>query len=80
VAKPDALRGGDASENAKAARAVLDGEAGPHRDIVVLNAAAGLIAGAAAEDLHYGLSIAGAAIDDGRAANVLDQLVTISNA
>jgi anthranilate phosphoribosyltransferase len=80
VAKPAELRGGDASENAKAARAVLDGDAGPHRDIVVLNAAAGLIAGGVVEDLHEGLSIAGAAIDDGRASNALDQLVAISNA
>jgi anthranilate phosphoribosyltransferase len=79
LAKPKDLRGGDAAENAKAARGVLDGEAGPHRDIVVLNAAAGLIAGGVTEDLHEGLSIAGAAIDDGRAANVLDQLVAVSN-
>jgi anthranilate phosphoribosyltransferase len=79
VVKPDELRGGDATENAKAARDVLSGQAGPHRDIVVLNAAAGLIAGGVAEDLHEGLALAGGAIDDGRASDALDKLVAASN-
>lgn len=79
-ADPAALRGGDAAANVAATRAVLSGEPGPHRDIVVLNAAAGLIAAGMAPDLAEGLSAAAAAIDDGRAANALDQLVEQSNA
>jgi anthranilate phosphoribosyltransferase len=78
-ADPAALRGGDAAANVAATRAVLAGEPGPHRDIVVLNAAAGLIAAGTAADLAEGLSAAAAAIDDGRAASALDQLVETSN-
>jgi anthranilate phosphoribosyltransferase len=58
---------------------VLAGEPGPHRDIVVLNATAGLMAAGLAGDLAEGLSTAAAAIDDGRAANALDLLVAVSN-
>ena len=79
-ADPAALRGGDAAANVAATRAVLAGEPGPQRDIVVLNAAAGLIAAGMAPDLAEGLSAAAAAIDDGRAASALDQLVELSNA
>ncbi len=76
---PSALRGGDAAANAAATHAVLAGEPGPHRDIVVLNAAAALIAGGVVPDLAEGLSTAAAAIDDGRAARALELLVTVSN-
>jgi anthranilate phosphoribosyltransferase len=79
LVSPGDLRGGDATVNAKAARAVLEGEPGAHRDIVVLNAAAGLLAGGLASDLHDGLSLAAAAIDDGRAQQTLDDLVAVSN-
>jgi anthranilate phosphoribosyltransferase len=79
-ADPTDLRGGDAAANVAATRAVLAGNPGPQRDIVVLNAAAGLIAAGMAPDLAEGLSAAAAAIDDGRAANALDQLVELSNA
>lgn len=78
-ADPSALRGGDASANAAATHAVLEGEPGPHRDIVVLNAAAALIAGGVVPDLAEGLSTAAAAIDDGRAARSLELLVAVSN-
>jgi anthranilate phosphoribosyltransferase len=73
-----ALRGGDAAHNAGVARAVLGGESGPHRDIVVLNAAAALVAGGAAADLAAGLVVAASAIDDGRAAAALERLVSVS--
>lgn len=79
-AQPADLRGGDAQQNAALARAVLAGEAGPHRDIVVLNAAAGLIAAGLADDLSTGIERATASIDDGHAAAVLDRLVTVSQA
>jgi anthranilate phosphoribosyltransferase len=78
-ADPAALRGGDAAANVAATRAVLGGEPGPQRDIVVLNAAAGLIAAGTVSDLAEGLSAAAAAIDDGRASRALEQLVELSN-
>jgi anthranilate phosphoribosyltransferase len=74
----DDLRGGDAARNAKAVRAVLAGEPGPHRDISVLNAAAGLMVVGRAADLASGVEIAGSVIDDGRAEAVLEGLVRVS--
>jgi anthranilate phosphoribosyltransferase len=74
----EALRGGDAAANADAARRVLDGETGPHRDVVLLNAAAGVVAAGMADDLPDGLDAARAALDDGRAVAVLERLVTTS--
>jgi anthranilate phosphoribosyltransferase len=73
-----ALRGGDAATNAALGRRVLEGERGPHRDIVVLNAAAGLVAAGLADDLAAGLEAATASIDEGRAADVLQKLVAVS--
>ncbi len=75
----DDLRGGDAAVNADLARRVLDGDAGPRRDIVILNAAAGLVANGRAEDLTAGLDIAREAIDSGAARAALDRLVVVSN-
>jgi anthranilate phosphoribosyltransferase len=72
------LRGGDAQANAVLARRVLDGERGPHRDIVVLNAAAGLVVAGVAADLGEGLALATTAVDDGRAAECLARLVVTS--
>ena len=77
-AEPGDLVGGDATVNAEAARRVLAGEPGPHRDIVVLNAAAGLLAGGAVDDLAAGVEAAQACIDDGRASGVLERLRSFS--
>jgi anthranilate phosphoribosyltransferase len=74
------LRGGDATANATFARRVLDGERGPHRDVVVLNAAAGLLVGGRVSDLVEGIGVAETAIDDGSAARALDRLVAVSQA
>lgn len=74
------LRGGDPVENAESIRRVLAGEPGPHRDIVVLNAAAGLVVGGAVADIASGLGVAAAVIDDGRALGALDALVRVSQA
>jgi anthranilate phosphoribosyltransferase len=74
------LRGGDAATNAALAQRVLDGEIGPRRDIVILNAAAGLVAADIAGDLPAGLDMARAAIDSGAAADALQRLVTASQA
>ena len=72
------LAGGDPAANAGAVRRVLDGEKGPHRDVVLLNAAAGALVAGLAGDLAEGVEVAAAAIDDGRAAAVLDRLVEAS--
>jgi len=73
------LRGGDADHNAAALRALLDGQAGPYRDIVLLNAAAALVVADRAVDLAAGAALAAAAIDDGRASAALAALVTATN-
>jgi anthranilate phosphoribosyltransferase len=75
-----ALQGGDAAANAAAARRVLAGERGPQRDVVALNAAAGAVVAGIARDLSEGLEAAFAAIDDGRAASVLERLRAVSQA
>jgi anthranilate phosphoribosyltransferase len=75
-----ALAGGDAGANAAAIRKVLDGEAGPPRDVVVLNAAAAMVAAEVAADLAEGLERGGAAIDSGAARQTLDRLVAVSQA
>jgi len=76
----DALRGGDAEENALALRALLDGATGAYRDIVLLNAAAALVVADRAADLAEGAAEAAAVIDDGRAAKALTDLVEATNA
>jgi anthranilate phosphoribosyltransferase len=76
----DALRGGDAEENAAALRALLDGAKGAYRDIVLLNAAAALVVADRAADLAEGAVMAATVIDDGRAAKALADLVEATNA
>lgn len=73
------LKGGDAEENGAIACAVLDGEAGPRRDVVLLNASAALVAGGSADDLAEGLSLAAQSIDSGAARARLDALVAFTN-
>jgi anthranilate phosphoribosyltransferase len=79
LASPDDLKGGDPDHNAAALRAVLAGEPGPYRDIVLYNAAAALLIADKASDLKAGVAQAMAAIDDGRARQTLDKLVAITN-
>ena len=74
----DDLAVGGPEENAAAARAMLAGEAGPVRDMVLLNAAAGLVVAGVAADLAAGVGLAAASIDDGKAAGVLDRLIQAS--
>ncbi|HEX8803158.1 MAG TPA: anthranilate phosphoribosyltransferase [Acidimicrobiales bacterium] len=76
----DALVGGDPATNAALAQKVLGGDAGPHRDVVCLNAAAGLVAAGLVPDMAAGVEAARASIDDGAAARALDRLVAASNA
>lgn len=74
------LTGGDRARNAEAVRRVLAGDIGPHRDIVLLNAAAGLVVGGRAPDLAAGLELAAESIDSGAAAAALQRFVEASTA
>jgi anthranilate phosphoribosyltransferase len=71
---PGALAGGDAVENARITRAILAGEPGPKRDIVVLNAAGALLVAGVAADLGAGIEAARQSIDSGAAAARLEHL------
>jgi anthranilate phosphoribosyltransferase len=73
-----ALQGGDAQDNARCIRAVLDGVPGPARDVVTLNAAAALVAAERAPGFAEGLEQARASIDSGSATRCLDGLVRVS--
>ena len=77
---PADLTGGDAAHNAAALRGLLDGAAGPYRDIVVFNAAAALMVAGKAETIAEGARIAARSIDSGAAKAALAQLVAISTA
>lgn len=76
---PDELQGGTPDVNAEAVRRVLAGDHGAHRNIVVLNAAAGLVVADRASDLAEGIERAAESIDSGAAARVLQRLVEVSN-
>jgi len=78
--KPEDLAGGDAPHNADIARRVIDGEKGPQRDVVVLNAGAALQVAGFAGNLEEGMATAARAIDDGDAAKTLMRWVEVSNA
>ena len=75
----DELEGGTPDVNAEAVRRVLAGDHGAHRNIVVLNAAAGLVVAERASDLAEGIDMAAESIDSGAAARVLERLVEVSN-
>jgi anthranilate phosphoribosyltransferase len=79
----EALRGGDPAVNAAVFRRVVEGEPGPVRDAVLLNAAAALVAhdergGRLHDGLAAGMTRAAAAVDDGRAAALLDRWISVS--
>ena len=78
-ARPADLVGGDATENAAHIRAVLQGNQGPLRDIVLLNAAAALMVAGKAKSLRDGVALAAEAIDSGKAMGVLEALVPLSH-
>ena len=79
VGKPGDLKGGDAKENAEITIAVLKGEKGPRRDIVLLNAAAGLVASGKAKDFIEGIRQAQESIDSGAAMKKLEMLKAFTN-
>ncbi len=70
----DDLQGGEPEENAGIIQNILNGEKGPKRDIVLLNAAAGIVVGGKAQNLEEGLLKAAESVDSGAALNILNQL------
>lgn len=74
-ADPAALGGGDARENAAIVRSILGGESGARRDIVLVNAGAGLWVAGAVEGLEHGVARARESLDSGAAAERLDALI-----
>jgi anthranilate phosphoribosyltransferase len=79
LGRSEALRGGDAAENATILRGILGGEAGPRRDIVLLNAAAALWIADGAPSLEAGLDLARRSIDSGAAQAKLAALVAATS-
>lgn len=75
----DDLKGGDAAENAAIVIAILKGEKGPKRDIVLMNAAAALITGDKAKDFSEAVVLASKAIDSGATLKKLEEVKNISN-
>jgi anthranilate phosphoribosyltransferase len=75
---PEDLAGGSPEANARTTREVLSGARGPKRDAVVLNAGAAIAAGGHATDLGDGMALAAEAIDSGRAAARLEEVVAFS--
>jgi anthranilate phosphoribosyltransferase len=78
LADPGDLAGGDPALNADITRRILDGEPGPRRDVVLLNAAAALTAADKAGDFSEGLKLAEQAIDSGKARAKLDALAAFT--
>jgi anthranilate phosphoribosyltransferase len=72
------LLGGDREQNAQIIRSLLGGERGPKRDIVLMNAAAALVAGAKARDLKEGVELAARAVDSGAAGAKLEALTALT--
>jgi anthranilate phosphoribosyltransferase len=72
------VAGGDAAANAAILTAVLNGEKGARRNLVLLNAAAALVAASRAPDIAAGLDLAAQAVDCGEAAGKLQALVHAS--
>ncbi len=73
-----AIRGGDAARNAQIISEVLSGKPGVKRDVVLLNAAAGLVAGGRASNLRAGVEAARRAIDSGEAYARLERLAALT--
>jgi anthranilate phosphoribosyltransferase len=74
-AELEEVAGGTPEENATASLAVLSGEAGPRRDLVLLNAGAAIYVGGQAGSLEQGVERASEAIDSGDAREILDRLI-----
>jgi anthranilate phosphoribosyltransferase len=73
------LAGGDARRSADIIESILEGEQGPRRNVVLLNAAPGIVCGGKARDLAEGVRLAGESIDSGRARAILRRLAHFSH-
>ncbi len=73
------LKGGTPEENARITLSVLNGEKGPKRNAVLMNAGAALYIGGKADSLKEGTALAAEIIDSGRALKTLNQLIEVSN-
>ncbi len=76
----ESIRGGTAAENAALIRRILGGEAGPARDIVVVNAAAALVAAGVAGNFREAAGLASFVISSGAASEKLARLIAFTNA
>ncbi|HZG30194.1 anthranilate phosphoribosyltransferase [Ensifer adhaerens] len=79
TASLDDLRGGDGEENARALRAVLDGQKNAYRDIALANAAASLVVAGVAGDIKTGMTRAIESLESGATAGALETLIAVSN-
>jgi anthranilate phosphoribosyltransferase len=79
AARYEDIRGGDVEENRDIALGILEGEPGPRRDIVLVNASAALVAAGRTADFREGVEIAGRSIDSGAARGKLEALVRFTN-
>jgi len=79
-APSDALKGGDAQQNAAIIRGVLAADRGPARDVVLLNAGAALFIAGRASSVEDGIARAAQAIDRGEARRTLERMVAVSTA
>jgi anthranilate phosphoribosyltransferase len=77
-AEPEAIRGGSARENALIIQGILNGETGPKRDMVLLNASAAFVAAGLDSNFDEGIERAKEAIDSGRARDKLKRLVAFT--
>jgi anthranilate phosphoribosyltransferase len=73
-----AIQGGDARKNAEIIRDILSDRGGTKQDVVLLNAAAGLVVGGKAAGLHEGIDLARESIKSGKAFSCLDRLIQLT--
>ena len=73
------LVGGEPAENAEITRNILNGEKGPRRDAVLMNAGAALYIGGKASSMAEGIKLAAEIIDSGKALKTLDKFIEVSN-
>ncbi|VAV83487.1 Anthranilate phosphoribosyltransferase [hydrothermal vent metagenome] len=76
---PEMLVGGDPEENARIITDIFEGKPGPHRDIVILNAAPALVAARKARTLEDGIMIASGALNSGEPMKKLKMLIAMTN-
>jgi anthranilate phosphoribosyltransferase len=74
----ETIAGGEPEHNASVTRTILEGEAGPHREVALLNAGAAIYVGGGAVNLGDGVEQARRAVDDGSAFDVLERLIALT--